>query len=457
MSSTQASRRQFLKTTSLTAGAMALPTIVPSSVFGKKAKKATKGKEGKEGTEGNTPPSDRVNIGIISCGNRAGYAGMYQRYAKSQVTAVCDPRTDRRMNFKKRFGNCADHSDFRELLDRKDVDGVHIATADHWHVPIALYAARAGKDLYTEKPLGISIEHDLASREIVDKHKRVFQYGAQQRSQTHVRLGIELALNGHIGEVKQCYVWAPQGKSGASPTPVLPVPEGYDYDMWQGPAQERPFCHDRCLVGGASNAIFHVYDYAIGFIAGWGAHPMDMLQWYLDNAGMLEIPVKYEGKGMIPTQGLFNTVTHWDVDCTYASGLKMRFMDGQTANEKKPHPGVSGGHGTLFVGTDGWVVVSRGGWKTSSEALRKKAKDTGPKKLKVSRDQIQNYVDCILSREEPVDNLHSAVRSDVATHLSEISVRTKRAITWDPKTEKIVGDTDAAKLASRELRKPWTL
>ncbi len=431
-------RRDVIKA----AAAAGIPAIVPAAVFGK---------------GGTAAPAERAAIGVIACGNRAGYAGMYQRYKKSQVVAVCDPRKDRRLRFKKKFGNCDDYNDFRELLAREDVDGVHVATADHWHVPIALHAAKAGKDMYVEKPLGISIVHDLEARRIVDRYKRIFQYGAQQRSQTHVRLGIELVLNGHIGEVKQVYVWAPKGIAGGSPEPVLDVPEGFDYDLWLGPAPQAPFCRDRCLGSGSKNGIFHIYDYAIGFIAGWGAHPMDMLQWWADNAGMKEIPVTYKGTGTIPTKGLFNTVTRWDVDTTYANGITMRFMDAQTALEKKPHEGIVFGHGTLFVGTEGWVVVSRGGWKTSSEALRKKARNPGGKKLKISADQIRNFVDCILSREEPVDNLHSAVRSDVATHLAEISIRTKRSITWDPQKETIVGDDEAVKLMRREMRSPWTL
>jgi predicted dehydrogenase len=285
----------------------------------------------------------------------------------------------------------------------------------------------------------------------VDEYERIFQYGAQQRSITHVRLGIELVLNGHIGEVKEVYVWAPHGFSGGNPNEA-PVPEGFDYDMWLGPAPEAPFCNDRVSNHGA----WFIYDYAIGFIAGWGAHPMDMLQWWADNAGMEEIPVKYEGVGKWKPEDLYNTVTNWDVHCTYANGLTLRCMDDQAAAKEKPHPGVYGGHGTLFVGTDGWVNVSRGGWKTSSEELRLKAKDPGDKKLKVSRDQIQNFVDCMISREEPVDHLHSAVRSDVATHLAEIAIRTGKVVEWDPKRESIK-DKETRKLMTREMRKPWKL
>ena len=431
-------------------GAVGFPTIIPSTVLGQ---------------DGNVAPSELVAIGVIGCGNRGRYAGAYQNdltRKKSKIVAVSDPMKWRRLHFKKLFGNCDDYIDFRELLARKDVDAVHIATADHWHVPIAMLAAKAGKDMYTEKPLGICIDQDLKSRAIVDKYKRVFQYGAQQRSIAHVRLGIELVLNGHIGEVKEVYVWAPEGVSGGSATPVLPVPDGINYDMWLGPAPEAPFCADRVLYQPGkwwtnSNGIFHIHDYAIGFIAGWGAHPMDMLQWWADNAGMKEIPVKYEGAGTLPTKGLFNTVLHWDVKSIYANGIKMRFMDAKTAGKKKPHPGVEGGHGTLFVGSKGWVMVSRGRWKTSSLELRRKVKNPGEKRLKVSRDQIDNFVDCVRSREMPVDDLHAAVRSDVATHLAEICVRTGRPITWDPEKETIVGDAEAAKMMKRPMRKPWTL
>ena len=435
-------RRQFLTRTALAGAAFGFPSIIPSTALGKGGKAA---------------PSERVGVGLIACGGRAGYGGMYKRYEKSQIVAVCDPIKSRREGFSKRFNVDAAYNDFRELLAREDIDAVHIATADHWHVPIAILAAKAGKDVYSEKPLGISIAHDIAARQIVDKYKRVFQYGAQQRSIEHVRRGIELVLNGHIGEVKQLYVWAPRGAEGGSPTPVLPVPPGFDYNMWLGPAPEAPFCKDRCLVRGGRNGIFHIYDYAIGFIAGWGAHPLDMMQWWADNAGLAEVPVHYEGTGRIPTKGLFNTLVTWDVNCTFSNGLKMRFMDSETVAKTPPHPAAKGGHGTLFVGDKGWVVVSRGGWRFSPKNLREKVKDPGEKRLKVSRDQIQNFVDCVISREEPVDNLHSAVRSDIVSHLCDICIRTGRPITWDNKKETIVGDEQAAKRMNRPLRAPWTL
>ncbi len=307
--------------------------------------------------------------------------------------------------------------------------------------------------MYTEKPLGISIEQDLKARDIVDKYGRVFQYGAQQRSMQPVRLGIELVLNGHIGDVTDVYVWAPPGESGGKCDP-MPIPEGFDYDLWLGPAPKKPFCHDRCMV---PTGIYFIYDYALGFIAGWGAHPMDMLQWWIDNTDIKgKIPVRYEGTGNIPTQGLYDTAKHWDVEGVYANGIKFHFLDNATAWNKKPHPAVHGSHGTCFVGTDGWVVTKRGGWETSSESLRQKAANPGEKKLKVSKSQRHDFVDCVLSREVPVDNLHSAVLSDVATHLSEIAVRSGKVVEWDLDKETIK-DPDLQKYMHREMRDPWSL
>jgi Oxidoreductase family, C-terminal alpha/beta domain/Oxidoreductase family, NAD-binding Rossmann fold len=435
-------RRSFIKSTVAISALAGFPTIISSSVLGR---------------NGNTPPSDRVNIGLIGCGNRSGVAIKYKDYSKSQVVAVCDPIRERRLMRKEQFDNCNDYNDFRDLLARKDIDAVHIATSDHWHVPISLAAARAGKDMYTEKPLGKSIAEDIVARNIVDKYDRVFQYGAQQRSMVQVRMGIELVLNGHIGDVKEIYVWAPHGESGGSATPVLPVPEGYDYDLWLGPAPEAPFSYDRCLHQSGRNAIFHIYDYAIGFMAGWGAHPMDMLQWWADNAGLKTIPTHYEGSGEIGIGGLFDTLTNWDVTCTYSNNLKMRFMDDQIANTVKPHPGVEGSHGTLFVGTNGWVKVKRAGWKVSDEKLYRIGKDPGKIRLVESKDQVHNFVDSVISRKQPVDNLHSAVRSDIICHLSDICIREGKSINWDTEKETIIGDYTAARRMHRPMRAPWTL
>jgi hypothetical protein len=436
------SRRSFLKGATAASVLAGFPTIIPASVLGK---------------DGKTAPSNRVNIGIIGCGDRSGVAINYKNYERSEVVAVCDPIRQSRLEKKAMFDDCPDYNDFRDLLALDSVDAVHIATGDHWHVPIALAAARVGKDMYCEKPLGISIEQDLAAREIVDKHNRIFQYGAQQRSMIQVRMGIELVLNGHIGDIKEIYVWAPEGAAGGSATPELTVPDGFDYDLWLGPAPVAPFSKDRCLPEGFHKGIWHIYDYAIGFMAGWGAHPMDMMQWWADNSNRATIPTSYVGYGELGVGGLFNTITNWDVSCTYDDGLKMRFMDRVLANNKKPHEGVKGDHGTLFVGEKGWVKVMRDGWQVSNEELYRKGKNPGDIRLEVSTNQQRNLVDSVLAGKQPVDNLHSAVRSDIMCHLSDICIREGKEIKWDNKNETIVDNPSAVKRMSKPMRAPWTL
>ncbi len=439
------SRRHLLKK-SLHAGAGAIifPTIIPASALGREAKAA---------------PGRRFNIGVISCGNRSQIVKEYKSYGKSEIVAICDPREDRRLKMKEKMGDCDDYADFRELLARKDVDAVHISTPDHWHVPISLAAARAGKDMYTEKPLGISIEQDLAAKQIETKYNRIFQYGTQNRSMNQVRMGIELVLNGYIGEIKGLYVWCPPGHSGGSPTPELPVPKGFNYDLWLGPAPETPFCKDRCLSKGAGNGIFHIYDYALGFIGGWGAHPLDQMQWWADHAGY-DIPVTYQGKGTIPTSGLFDTTTNWDMTCTYKNGFILRFLDNKTARKKKKIPYIDQvryNHGTLFVGSKGWVIVSRGAWTVYPESLYKEAKKISKKKLIKSKSHTRNFINAVISRKQPISNLDSAIKSDLISQLCDISIRMGKEITWDPIKETIEKDEEAKKMMSRPMRAPWTL
>ncbi len=446
MSENKISRRSMLKTTSAAAFAASIPTIIPATALG---------------SNGKAPASDRVNIGMIGCGNRSGVTKAYQNYEKSQIVAVCDPIKERRLARKEQYGNCADYVDFRDLLARSDIDAVHIATPDHWHVPISLAAARAGKDMYTEKPLGISIEQCVAAHEIIDKHNRIFQYGTQNRSMAQVRMGIELVLNGHIGDVKKVHVWCPQSEFGGS-TQTMPIPDGFDYDMWLGPAPEAPFSQDRCLNQGQRNGIFHIYDYAIGFIAGWGAHPMDQLQWWADQMG-LGIPVHYKGCGTLPANGLFDTITHWDVTATYANGLQMRFMDAATARFKQsddviPYMNEAPfSHGTLFEGTDGWVAVTRSGWKVFPETLYQKAKNPGKIRLIENSQHQTHFVDCVLDRKQPISDLKSAINSDTICHLSDICIRTGREVTWDPQNNTIKGDRELKKRMHRDMRGPWTL
>ncbi len=311
-----------------------------------------------------------------------------------------------------------------------------VATPDHWHVPSAIAAARAKKDAYVEKPLGISIEQDLACRKVFAENQRIFQYGTQQRSMSHCRMGCALVRSGRIGKITALEVVAPNGGKGGSTTEI-PVPANLDYDMWLGPAPKAPFTADRCH----PNGTYWIYDYSIGYLAGWGAHPLDILVWGCDND--LAGPMTFEGTGEIPTKGLYNTVYNWDMKIEMAGGVPMTF---------KP-----GGDSTKFIGTEGWIRVSRGGWDAEPKSLLTAALKPDDVHLIESQSQSQNFIDAVKARKGAVSPLADAVRSDVISHMCDIAIRLKRKVTWDPSREQILGDAEATKLTSRPMRGPWKI
>jgi hypothetical protein len=424
-------RRTFLQQMSLAAGsALLFPAIVPSSVFGANA------------------PGNRVALGHLGVGGQgSGLLNGFLGLPQGQSVAICDPVKERRESTARRveqhyaaqtsqgaYKGCRAYNDFREVLAREDIDAVVIATPDHWHVPIAVAAVRAGKDVYVEKPLGLSIELNKALRETVHRHGAVFQYGTQQRSfSTHCAFACELVRNGYVGELKAIHVVAPNGETGGKAAPQ-PVPEGLDYDLWLGPAPAAPFTNDRVFGTGR----WHIYDYALGFIAGWGAHPLDIAHW-----GYPQIPVEYEGTGRIPASGLFNTIVDWDVRGRYASGMEFTLK--------------AGGDKTTFVGANGWVAASRGSIAAEPESLLKaKLK---PEEIHLLQDthHYRNFLDCVLSRKTPVSDIDSAVQSDFMSHLGDIAIRTGRKIRWDPVQETILGDEAAARRMRRAMRAPWTV
>jgi len=410
--------------------ALVFPTIVPFSVFGGSA------------------PSRRAALGHIGLGGQGG--GLLQGFlgvTQSQSVGVCDPIKERREGAVKAidsyyaaerdqgtYKGCQAYNDFRELLARKDIDAVVVATPDHWHVPIAMAAVRAGKDVYVEKPLGISMEQDKTLRAAVRRHGAMFQYGTQQRSfNQHCGFACELVRNGYIGDLKAIHVVAPNGETGGIPT-LQPVPAGLDYDLWLGPAPVAPYTHDRVFGVGR----WHIYDYALGFIAGWGAHPLDIAHW-----GYPHIPVEYAGTGRIPTEGLFDTVVDWDIRGRYTGGIEFTMK--------------TGGDKTTFVGTKGWVAATRGGIAAEPASLLKVA--IKPDEVHVLHDKhhYRDFADCVLTRRTPVSNIDSAVQSDFISHLGDIAIRTGRKINWDPAKETIVGDEAAARMMGRAMREPWTL
>ena len=382
------------------------------------------------------PASERVTLGHIGVGNRG--QGLLKGFLKckgAQSVAVSDAYKDRREETARKIDGQT-HADFRELLARDDIDAVVIATPDHWHVPMAMAAARAGKDTYVEKPLGLTVEQNLACRKLFREKKRVFQYGTQQRSSAHCRFGCELVRSGRIGKVHTMEVTAPDGSVGGS-TEEIPVPDNLDYNRWLGPAPRAPYTKDRCVAPGT----YFIYDQSIGYLAGWGAHPLDIMVWGSD--ADLAGPMTVEGTGVIPDEGLYDTVIHWDMKIQMADGVRMTF---------KP-----GGDSTKFIGPDGWVRIWRGGIDAEPKSLLQSKIGPADVHLLESPRQDQNFVDAVKSRKKAVSPLDHAVRSDIISHLCDIAIRTKRKITWDPKKEMIVNDPAASRRLSRPMRAPWTL
>ena len=408
-------RRSFLKS------AAAAPYVITSAALG---------------TQDTPPASERVALGHIGVGNR-GRTLMrgFMRCQGAQSVAVSDA-------YKSRRDSCAAlikgkaYADFRELLAREDIDAVVVATQDHWHVPIAMAAAKAGKDAYVEKPLGISVEQDLLCGKLFEERKRIFQYGTQQRSSAHCRFGCELVLSGRIGKVHTLEVIAPNGAAGGS-TEEIPIPSDLDYEAWIGPAPMAPYTANRCDPPGT----YWIYDYSIGYLGGWGAHPLDIMVWgsNADLAG----PMEFEGTGEIPKQGLYDTVFNWDIKVKMADGVKMTFLPG--------------GDSTKFIGPDGWVQIRRSGIDAEPKSLLESKIGPDEVHLIESPRQDQNFVDAVKSRQPAVSPVDHAVRSDIISHMSDIAVRTGRKITWDPGKNEIVGDAEASRMLSRPMRAPWTL
>jgi glucose-fructose oxidoreductase len=397
---------------------------------------------------GASRPSGEIAVGHIGVGGQgSGLLRGFLEVEGSRSVAVCDPFRSRRQasaqlvdqkyaNRTKggRYKGCTTYEDFRDLLDDPGIDAVVIATPDHWHVPIALAAARAGKDFYVEKPLGISIAHDKGLRSAVHRYGNIFQYGTQQRCfNPHCAFACELVRNGYLGKIREIHVDAPAGSSGGSIEPA-PVPEGFNYDLWLGPAPQTPYTVDRCT----SSGTYYVYDNSIGFLGGWGAHPLDIMHW-----GFPHIPIEYEGTGVIPRSGLFNTVTNWDIRGRFADGTLFTFKDGSDK--------------TTFVGEEGWVAASRAGIDAYPKSLLHVVIKPDEIHLLQNTNHYEDFISCVASRRTPSSPIDSAVQSDLVSHLSDIAVRTGRKIRWDPAREEIIGDSMASAMQTRPMRSPWFL
>jgi predicted dehydrogenase len=391
----------------------------------------------------------------------------------AQVVAVCDTKTDQleqarnKVNQHYQTRDCAAYGDFRELVARKDIDACLIATPDHWHVLTALAAVRSGKDVYVEKPLAPTLPEAWALRREVHRLKSVFQFGTQQRSSRIFRLGCELVRNGRIGTLKHINVWAPGSAPGGS-TEVAPVPPGLNYDLWLGPAPFKPYTVDRCSAEGDKKTWWFISDYSLGFIAGWGIHPLDIAVW--GGGDLLRGRVEVEGRGTLHCDGACDTATVWNVDLKYESGVTMKFVgvpNGHNRGEstcdswpqesdwKQRYRRITS-HGTAFEGSQGWVHVDREGINLQPENLIDEKEDSFAVQLTRSPQHVRNFLDCVKSRAQTVCPIDEAVRSDTLCHITDRAIRLNRKLVWDSKSERFIDDQEAnLKLQPRRLRSPW--
>jgi predicted dehydrogenase len=432
-------RRRFLGQAARLA-AVAAPLVIPAAALGR---------------AGRIPPSERIVVGSLGVGTM-GFNDMNALMAlpEAQVVAVCDVKRAMRERAKKavdahyKNSDCAVYNDFREFLDRDDLDAVSIATLDCWHVLHALAAVRAGKDVYVEKPLGMSIREIQVLREAVHRHGRVFQFGTQQRSSQEFRRACEIARNGRLGKVHTIKVGVHAGaaeRSGLKTYVPEPVPEGLDYDLWLGPAPWKPYTAARLTYP----QWFHISDYSLGYVAGWGIHHIDIAQW--GNGAELTGPVEVQGSAVFPDDdALCDNPLSWNTRMKYANGVDLIFTgDG---------PGFTGVRaGVTFEGTDGWVWVNRGAIEAHPKSLLQEQFGPDEVRLPVSTNHQANFLECIRSRQKTICNIDVAVRSDTVCQLASCAFHLGRKLRWDPENERFLDDPDANRRLTHPMRAPWHL
>lgn len=446
------SRRQLLQTTAAGLGALGFPTIVPAASLGRNGKVA---------------PSNRITLGIIGTGNQGlNDIRSFLRDDRVQIIAVCDVNKEspgywnggvagrepaRRLiegHYAKQkeagtYKGCDAHVDFRELISRDDIDAVEVCTPDHWHAIPVIMAAKEKKDIYCQKPLSLTIAEGRAMSNAVKKHKVIFQTGSQQRSDPNFRKACELVRNGRIGKLHTVRCGLPGGrpdfgKTGDRKKPE-PVPADFDYNMWLGPAPDAPYAPARTHVN-----FRWIYDYSGGQVTDWGGHHPDCAQWGMgtEYTGPVEIR---NARAEFPTDELWNTATEFYFEAIYANGVKLII-----SNKEKG--------GVTWEGTEGSVWADRGRIDANPKSILDSAIGENEVRLYQSDDHFRNFIDCVQSRKETVAPVEIAHRSITICHLGNIAMRLGReALKWDPEKEKILDDSEASRMLSREYRSPWKL
>jgi predicted dehydrogenase len=426
------SRRSFLQSGCAVAGSLfAGPTIVPSHVLGR---------------DGAIAPSEKITIGFIGTGSHG--IGWNLRYYLEQpdakILVCCDvdrnAMASAQAKVNEKYGNsdCTTTQDFREVLDRADIDAVMISTPDHWHVLMSVMAMRAGKDVQCEKPT-LTIEEGKILVQTVREHEKVFQTSTEDRALPMYHRMAELVRNGRIGKLERIEVILPkQPNRPGDPTPQ-PVPPELDYDMWLGPAPYAPYTKDRVKFN-----FRWIWDYSGGIICDWGTHLFDTAQWANDTER--SGPVEIEGTGTHWEGGLYDTVKDYDVTYRYANGVVMTCTPG--------NPSIK------FIGSDGWV--GNRGWRgrveaSSDEILNSVIEEDEIHLYTNPAGEHRNFLDCVKSRQDPYFPVDIGHRVSTVCHVANIAIKLGRKLRWDPEQEVFPGDDEANGMLWREMRSPWTL
>ena len=448
-------RRKFLQTTVLgTAATIVVPTIIPSSVMGKNA------------------PSNKINIGQIGCGRIAqghDMPGTLQHEVALYV-AVSDLDKNRMTDgkklvedyYKKKTGqdnyvNVRMYDDYKEMLLNKDIDAVVISTPDHWHAQPAIEAALAGKHVYVQKPTSLTVTEGRIMANIVKEKGIVLQVGTQQRSSTQFRVAAELVRNGRIGRLHTVKIGLPGDPSGPEAA-EMPVPKGFNYDMWLGETPYIPYTeigvHPQ--VGYGRPGWLRREQFGAGMITGWGQHHYDSAAWGMDTE--YTGPISVQAVAEFPKSGLWNVHGDFMAKAEYANGITMY---------------TSGGYpnGIRYEGTDGWIFVSRGDYVASASdptsKIKSKALDASDPKilesvigeneihLYKSDEQHGNWLECIQTRKEPISPAEIGHRACSICLITHIAMKLNRKLSWNPGTERFENDDQANAMLSRPERFPF--
>jgi predicted dehydrogenase len=414
----------------------AAPLIVPSSVLGQRA--------------GAVAPSDRIVFGGIGIGNRGiSSVNCILSYRDARFVAVADVRNERREAIKstvdKRYQDqgCAMYSTHEELLDRQDIDGVVIATGDRWHTPMTILAAKAGKHIYCEKPCSMTIQESQAMADAVRRYGVIYQAGCQRRNGKNFVFAMNLARDGKLGKLQTLHcnagtgtTWPPlPSHDWLAPEPEPPK-EVVDWDRWLGPSPWRPY-HSSYVAGRWRN----YFDFHGGGILEWGSHTADLCQ-YANNADDTQ-PVEYEPKG--------ENTTPYFVYCKYANGVRLVHRDSGWL-----------GLGTCsvrFEGDNGWVETGDTGKIEVSENLKSELPPAEPGDVfnLTLHWHWRDFIECIKTRSRPRSHAAAAANTHIGCHAAYIAYLLGRKLTWDPAKQEFVGDAEANRMRSRELRPPWRL